>query len=370
MILLPNTTRGKARDAAAGGLSKRSKMLDLGYRSFGWKGTVLVIDTPATIRLSLGSAVVLGLRDARMEARPTTLYAMLGDTCLGACRFCAQARDSNADPKFLSRVAWPEFDFDDVLGRLKGATDVRRICVQTLHEAGLEPRLVAVAKALHEAAGLPLSVCMNPTDPQWLPRLKAAGVDRVGVGLDCATEETFRQIKPGFHWDRYHSFLDAIVEVFGTGSVHLIVGLGDSDEDLVRMMQAARDRRCTVALFAFTPVRGARLDLPAPDVGRYRALQLARYLIVSGRARVEAMAFENGRLTALHIDPAIIERALHSGLPFRTSGCPDCNRPLYNERPGGVMYNYAAPPSEPELALARQELAQYLALSMGARAQG
>ena len=312
------------------------------------------------LKVSLGSAVVLGLREARMDARPTTLYTMLGEHCQGACQFCAQARDSNADPRFLSRVVWPEFDLDAVLERLPDARGLRRICIQTVLTPGLEPHLVTTAQAFHTAAGLPISVCMNPTDPAWLPRLKAAGVDRVGVGLDCATEDTFNRIKPGFHWERYHRFLDSIVDAFGTGSVHLIVGFGDSDEDLVRKIQDACDRHCTVALFAFTPIRGAKLDLPAPEVGRYRALQLARYLIISGHARLEDMTFDEGRLVAIRADLAAIERAIDTGLPFRTSGCPDCNRPLYNERPGGVMYNYAAPLSEDEQALARQELLSYI----------
>jgi len=311
------------------------------------------------IRLSLGSAVVLGLRKARMDARPTTLYAMLGETCMGACRFCAQARDSEADHKFLSRIAWPEFDLDTVLERIPEAEGIGRFCLQTLHSPGLPQMLVDVAQRVHAVSSLPISVCMNPTAPGWLPKLKAAGVNRVGVGLDCATEETFSEIKPGFSWDRYHAFLDEIVDVFGTGSVHLIVGIGDTDEDLVRKIQEAHDRGCTVALFAFTPVRGARLDLPAPNAGRYRALQLARYLIISNRARIDDMAFAEGRLTRIDVAPNVIERALEIGTPFRTSGCPDCNRPLYNERPGGTMYNYAAPLTEDEKSLAREELASY-----------
>ena len=31
------------------------------------------------------------------------------------------------------------------------------------------------------------------------------------------------------------------------------------------------------------------------------------------------------------------------GRPFQTPGCPGCNRPYYNERPGGPMYNYPHP---------------------------
>ena len=313
-----------------------------------------------TIRLSLGSAVVLGLRDTRMDVAPTTLYAILGEHCLGACQFCAQARDSGADPKFLSRVAWPEFELDDVLERLPNAIGLRRICLQTLLDPQLPERLLKVVRRVHEVSDLPISVCMNPTAPGWLSQLKEAGVDRVGIGLDCATEESFAAIKPGFSWERYHAFLDEIVEVFGTGSVHLIVGLGETDKDLAHQMQDAHDRHCNVALFAYTPVRGAKLDLPAPDLGRYRAIQLARALIIGGHASAGDMVFLHGKLRAIHADPETIERLLALGTPFRTSGCPSCNRPNYNERPGGAMYNYAAPLTADDRAQARQELATYL----------
>jgi len=313
-----------------------------------------------TIRLSLGSAVVLGLRDTRMDVAPTTLYAILGEHCLGACQFCAQARDSGADPKFLSRVAWPEFELDDVLERLPNAIGLRRICLQTLLDPQLPERLLKVVRRVHEVSDLPISVCMNPTAPGRLSQLKEAGVDRVGIGLDCATEESFAAIKPGFSWERYHAFLDEIVEVFGTGSVHLIVGLGETDKDLAHQMQDAHDRHCTVALFAYTPVRGAKLDLPAPDLGRYRAIQLARALIIGGHASAGDMVFLHGKLRAIHADPETIERLLALGTPFRTSGCPSCNRPNYNERPGGAMYNYAAPLTADDRAQARQELATYL----------
>ncbi len=316
-----------------------------------------------TIRLSLGSAVVLGLRETRMEVAPTTLYAILGEHCLGACQFCAQARDSTADPKFLSRVAWPEFELDDVLERLPNATGLRRICLQTLLDPALPQRLLEVVRRAHAVSNLPISVCMNPTAPGWLPKLREAGVDRVGIGLDCATEGTFAAIKPGFSWERYHTFLDEIVDVFGTGSVHLIVGLGESDKDLVRRIQDAHDRHCTVALFAFTPVRGAKLELPAPDLGRYRAIQLARALIIGGHADIDDMVFVHDRLKAIHADPETVERLLSLGAPFRTSGCPSCNRPNYNERPGGAMYNFAAPLTQAEKTQARHELATYLHIS-------
>jgi len=40
------------------------------------------------------------------------------------------------------------------------------------------------------------------------------------------------------------------------------------------------------------------------------------------------------------------------GEAFQTSGCPGCNRPYYNERPGGFIYNYPRPLSAAETAAA------------------
>ena len=313
------------------------------------------------IRLSIGSAVSLGLRSAKMAAAPTTVYTLLGETCMGACRFCTQARRSDADRKLLSRVIWPEFNLPVVLEKLQADDGMRRVCIQTLLYPDLLPDLLATVRQLKAVSVTPLSVCMNPVDRDWLIALKDAGVERVGVGLDCATEALFAQMKPGFSWNRYMQFIDETIEVFGVGSVHLIAGLGETDEELVRAFQTFHDKGCTIGLFAFTPVRGTALDFRPPSLERYRALQLARYLIVHDLARVEAMTFDGGKLVAINVDPVVLDRAIAAGTPFRTSGCPNCNRPMYNERPGGAMYNHPEPLSDDEKSAAREALRLYLA---------
>jgi biotin synthase len=296
---------------------------------------------------------------------------MIGEECVGACRFCAQARDSQAGSKYLSRIVWPEFDLETVLDAFRSReTPIKRVCFQTLRDPNLITDLLTAVDQIHKVTDLPISICINPVDRQTLVRLKQAGVDRVGVGLDCATRETFEIIKPGFSWSRYHRFIDDIVDVFETGSVHLIVGLGDSDEAIIRKIQAFHDRRCYVALFAYTPVRGTHLDLPQPDVGRYRALQLARDLITRDRAQFADMQFDDGRLVSIDVSRDLLEQAIEGGRPFRTSGCPNCNRPLYNERPGGTMYNYPAHLQAEERALAREELEAYLDSTMQPSQEG
>ena len=69
-------------------------------------------------------------------------------------------------------------------------------------------------------------------------------------------------------------------------------------------------------------------------------MQVARHLIAHGTARADDFVFApDGRLT--DFCTGNLPGLLGDGVAFQTSGCPDCNRPFYNERPGGPLYNYA-----------------------------
>jgi biotin synthase len=47
-----------------------------------------------------------------------------------------------------------------------------------------------------------------------------------------------------------------------------------------------------------------------------------------------------GKIIDFGVDKQELKRIVESGKPFLTSGCPDCNRPFYNEKPSGPIYNY------------------------------
>ncbi len=319
------------------------------------------------IRLSIGSAIILGLKKGKIDALPTTIYTMLGEHCMADCRFCAQARNSKADKKMLSRVIWPEFNLNDVLDKIEDkegseqkTQNYKRICVQTLKYPKLIDDLVYLTGKIKEKTNTPISACVNPLNKKILIRLKDAGLNRVGVGLDCASESIFRRMKPVFKWDDYMLFLKDMTDVSGSGSVHLIAGLGETDEEMIKMFHKTVDIKCYPALFAFTPVKGINLGYPQPGIGRYRALQLARYLITNRICGIKNMKFRRGKLFSINLSSSILNPILSSGKPFQTSGCPNCNRPFYNERPGGPMYNYPYPLTNGDIKNVKDEMKRYL----------
>jgi biotin synthase-related radical SAM superfamily protein len=311
--------------------------------------------TPATINVSIGTAAVLGLARAPMAVAPTTAYLMLGGHCQMNCAFCAQARDSQAGALNLSRVTWPEYPLDGVVERLAQATAsgaFRRACLQVTVTTSAFDQALTVVHAVKAASAVPFDVAFLPHSMDQVCQIVEAGADHVGFGLDAACERVFGQVKGG-NWARSLALIEQAARTFpGHAALHLIVGLGETEQEMVERIQWAHDLGITVGLFAFTPVRGTHLaDRPPPPLAVYRRMQAARWLVAHDLARAGGMAFDaQGCLINLGAP------LLASGEPFQTSGCPDCNRPFYNEQPGGVMYNFPRPLTAEEATQALQAM--------------
>lgn len=322
------------------------------------------------IHVSIGTAAVLGLADLPMATPPTTAYLMVGGRCARNCAFCAQARESTASDLALSRVTWPEYPLDEVKTRLQEAERgglLRRCCLQVTAGQGYYERALDVIRQVRQAVSLPINVAILVRETDQVAELLAAGVDRVGFGLDAACERAFGAVKGG-DWARMLATIEETARRYpGRASVHLIVGLGESEREMVERMVWAHDLGIGVGLFAFTPVRGTALaDRPPPSLAVYRRMQAARWLIVRHGARLDDFAFSQGALVDVHVPGgADLGQILGTGEAFRTPGCPDCNRPYYNERPGGPMYNYARPLTPQEARQAFVEMEMHPSTSSG-----
>ena len=312
---------------------------------------------PQTINVSLGTAGLLGLQEVAQEAPPTTAYLMVGGRCLRDCAFCAQARSSQARANALSRIVWPPQDLDITLACLKRAHEaghLRRCCLQVTAAPGYLEQAEQVLRRIRQTSAIPLSISAYARSLDDVHRLFDAGADRIGLALDAATPEVALATKgPG--WAKALALLEAAAQAFpGRISTHLIAGLGEQERDMVHLFQRMADQGVEIGLFAFTPVSGTALEARQPPMlDSYRRLQAARQVIRLALARASEMRFDDsGAIAHLGCAPQALRQALADGQAFRTSGCPDCNRPYYNERPGGAMYNYPRPLSAAEIDLA------------------
>jgi biotin synthase-related radical SAM superfamily protein len=134
--------------------------------------------------------------------------------------------------------------------------------------------------------------------------------------------------------------------------------LGETEKDMIATVQWCVDSNVYPALFSFTPISGTALEHNhPPTISCYRRIQLARYLIVLRKTRFEKMSFDKrGHIIDFGVLRELLVDAVRSGAPFITSGCPDCNRPYYNEKPSGPLYNFPTQPTPQDIEEIKKQL--------------
>jgi biotin synthase len=229
---------------------------------------------------------------------------------------------------------------------------------------------------LRENTDLPVSGLLSPTVMKGrgdLEKIRNAGADRVGIAIDAVTLELFDKHRAGgvggpHRWEKYMQSLEDAVNVFGyyKVGVHVIVGLGETEQQTVAFIDRTNEMKVATHLFSFFPESGSILEFhPQPTLKHYRRIQLARYLINENIVSLDSMHFSpSGEIVdfGVEIDPYI-----ELGLPFMTSGCPGndgllaCNRPFGNERASESMRNHPFPPEQEDIEIIRNQLREYIA---------
>lgn len=313
-----------------------------------------------TIRISVGTAALLGLHNSVPKVPPTTAYLMQGEHCSNSCSFCTQGQDSSSAVSLLSRVSWPEYPLSkakEALSEAQRKGSLKRVCIQSV-SCGDEIHTLVDTVTMIKAAvpDLPLSVSAALDSLKAVERLLHAGADRVNISVDGASREVFESCKKK-SWEAAWQLLEKAGEEFpGRIHTHLIAGLGEQEKDITATVQKCIDLNIGVGLFAFTPVKGTPMEhLPQPPLASYRRLQAAVFLQTRKIAREKNFVYDShGAIQNYGIDEDKLATLLVGGKAFETSGCPGCNRPYYNEGPGQVPYNFPKPltPEETQQAVA------------------
>ena len=325
---------------------------------------------PERVRVSIGSAIMLGLTNGKLDALPTTAYLLtyINGRCSANCSFCPQARESRAKANMLSRVVWPPYPTIKVVEGIAKAVErrlVKRVCIQALNYPNVFSHILLLVKEIRSRTRVPISVSCQPLNPSHMKELAELGVERIGIALDTATEKLFTEIKGRkaggpYSWKAHMNALAEAVKIFGKNKVttHLIVGLGETEREMTMTIQRCLDMGVYPALFAFTPIPGTSLEKrPQPKISSYRRVQLAQFLITRKLTRYEKMRFnDKEQIIDFGVEKHVLEKTIKSGEPFETSGCPDCNRPYYNEKPGGTIYNFPRPLTKQEIISVENEV--------------
>ncbi len=284
------------------------------------------------LRASYGTLGLLGINKVRVSSQRVA-YFMLDGRCVFDCAYCTHAASSNVSSEKLSRMIWKVMDPEEAVEKVNESADVKRVCLQVVSYRDYRKNLENLIPKFNKK----VSVSVRALSLEEVMRYYELGADIVSVPLDIVNPLLYKKYRGG----KLEKTLSLIEEVSKSHpkriATHIIIGMGETEKEVVEMMDHLYQNHVIVALFAFTPIKGTELqDHKRPEIESYRRIQIARWLLEKKMVTVKDFSFnENGEIVDFGVD---IEKHEYKKA-FLTSGCPDCTRPFYNESPGKELYN-------------------------------
>ena len=338
------------------------------------------IESPEYLRMSLAAAMTLGYKHG-LFYRNTRLYCInllltYDGGCAARCAYCglSSKRSGKYHEKSFIRVTWPTYQTAEIIERISDRQKrVKRICISQVTNKRAIGDTLTICRQLRSSFDIPVSLLISPTivTQQDLKDFKTAGADKIGVAIDLATPALFDQYRGSgvggpHHWEVYLNRLAQAIDIFGARNAgsHFVTGMGETEKQMVEIIQKIQDMGGWTHLFSFYPEPGSGMcDHPMPDMDHYRRIQLARYIMDENLSRAERFIYDqNEKIVDFGLGSTELDQVIDSGQPFRTSGCEGydgevaCNRPFANSRPGPEMRNYPLEANKADILLIRKQL--------------
>ncbi len=344
--------------------------------------------SPDYVQMSTAAAITLGLVQGQMHncscTRCLNLLLTYPEGCRANCAYCGLARHREAERNYADRnfirVDWPAVPMDEIVDRIAAdvaGTPFHRMCISMITHPNSDADTVTVLKKWTDRIdpdAIPISILSNPTTMTRddVVRLRDMGSDIFTVALDATTPEIFdrtrgRGVQSPHTWDGYWQAMDWARDVFGPKKfgAHLIVGMGETEAEMMGVIQRLVDMGGHSHMFCFYPEKGSLMDhLPATPRDQWRRVQLARYLVDYCGVRVEQMRFDDqGRIVDFGLPASELAAIIDAGIAFRTSGCPGkfaddisaCDRP-YGDSPPSDIASYPFPLKDVDIRKVRSQL--------------
>ena len=230
--------------------------------------------SPDHVRISTAAAMELGLKPGRIQRTHCGCINLLQNYpqgCFANCSYCGLARErpGAAEDNSFIRVDWPLYPMQLVaekIGQLEADREVGRVCVAQVQDHRANDDLLAMTGMVRRhAPDVPISALVMATllDKDMLADIMEAGADIIGIGMDAATEELCIKhrgsgVKGPHDWQQHWEIARLAREMYGPHKVnlHIVVGLGETDAELVDMFYLCHAEQIACYLFSFNAEPG------------------------------------------------------------------------------------------------------------------
>ncbi len=207
----------------------------------------------------------------------------------GGCRFCGIGLSLEQG---LTTAEKSPGDLAEVAARAAGEGRASHAVLTSgsTKDGGREADLLAeCARAIKEASALPVHVqVLPPRDPAVFGRLRAAGVDTVGIHIESFDPGALRRSAPhkaSLGVERFSQAWREAVGVFGANQVSsfILAGMGESDSSVIEGAEMLAEMGVYPYLVPLRPIPGTPMGGVRPP-GQDRMERLYRRLAAAVRA--------------------------------------------------------------------------------------
>lgn len=177
-----------------------------------------------------------------------------------------------------------------------------------------------------ELEGIVTAIMLDPLNdnaPNLTKVLEKATSSRFIVPLDSANEVAFNYYhdEAGHTWNKYMEYIRSMAKIVGEGKVHvhIFAGFGETEQQFARVCQLLTNMGARVIILSIAPDNS--LGLKPCSIGKYRRLQVIRYLIDHHLSSINQIRFnEFGSVYDFGVHPRLLSNLLDDGLPFMDVG--------------------------------------------------
>jgi biotin synthase len=387
-VMVPRAPEKPSAELKNGGRVKSNDVAPEGLYRPDYRIMTPNMRSPEYVQISTAAAITLGITNGRMYrcscTRCLNILLTYPEGCRANCAYCGLARHREAERDFADRnfirVDWPAVPIEEIIDIVaKDGEDspFHRMCISMITHPNSEEDTFTILEKWTDkipAGTIPISILSNPTtmSREDVQRTHDLGADIFTVALDAATPELFdrtrgKGVQSPHSWKKYWEILEDARDIYGPGKfgAHIIVGMGETEQEILELIQQLVDMGGHSHMFCFFPEKGSLMDhLPATPRDQWRRVQLARYLLDYCDIRYDQMSFDDeGRVVGYGMDEKELDVIINAGIAFRTSGCPGklqddisaCDRP-YGDSPVSDIASYPFALNKKDIKKVRKDL--------------
>jgi len=208
---------------------------------------------------------------------PEQIFFALYRNCSMGCKFCPLSK----------RIDNPHYSLERIYARIKAINidQVKSIGITSAYPQSLSARdivdeIIFLIEKLKQLVGtsIPIGVSVKSPSKDDLLRLKECGVREVRLNVEIFNDELSKRLMPHkYNQDILQSIASAC-EIFGKNFVssNMLVGVGESDEDLINGVEALAALGAVATLYPYDIVEGSFEQFARPSAGRLYNLSIAQ----------------------------------------------------------------------------------------------